>query len=297
MNSSQNRNTNTNARLPDKNDQINLVDLIQNYIQSFKYVLLGGLLFAIGGGVYTFSQPEIYRAEALVSPINNSDGATPGGFSNQFSGLASLIGISNQSSSNVEVNAAIIQSGNFLKGFIEKNDLMPLIFFDQWDQENKAWRDKIKPPISMAITKLQNSIKVEKQFSLRLIVVQWTDPQQAASWANELIRHLNDYIRQQKINESKRSIKFLEQELGKTTLVNNENMLFGLIEEQTKNIVLASARDEYAFKFIDPAIPPKNKISPLNTQNIILSGLFGFIISSLFVFFRSYLSNFRRDFF
>lgn len=74
-------------------------------------------------------------------------------------------------------------------------------------------------------------------------------------------------------------------------------MLFGLIEEQAKNIVLANVREEYAFKFIDPAITPIKKIRPLNIQNIILFSFLGFVLGSLFVFIRTYIKTFSNSFF
>ena len=132
---------------------------------------------------------------------------------------------------------------------------------------------------------------------LRIIAVEWTDPDLAAEIANDIVKFLNQHIREQKIDEANNSILFLQKELKKTSLVNNENMLFTLIEEQTKNVVLANAREEYAFKFIDPAYPPKEKIKPLNAQNAVLSALAGLILSIFLILYQTYTKNFRKQLF
>jgi uncharacterized protein involved in exopolysaccharide biosynthesis len=283
-------------KLPNEHDLINLKNVFQLYADSFRSIVISTLLFALIGAVYTYSQPKIYRAEALVSAIDNQRSSTAS-LSNQFSGLANLIGMSNSSTSSSEVNIAIMLSGNFLKDFILKNNLLPSIFAEEWDEKGKKWISGKPPTIRSAVVKLQNSVKVEPKLSLKLVAVEWTDPLLTAIWANGLIEHLNDHIRQQKINESEKSINFLEKELVKTTLINNEYMLFGLIEEQAKNIVLANVREEYAFKFIDPAITPIKKIRPLNIQNIILFSFLGFVLGSLFVFIRTYIKTFSKSFF
>lgn len=282
---------------PKKDDLIDLVAISNIYKKSIKIALISTLSFSVIGAFFTFNQPEIFRAEALVSSVNDQNNSGRNSINSQFSGIANLIGLSSQSSSGAEINTAIMLSGSFLESFIVKNNLMQSIFEEEWDILEKKWINDNIPPIRLAVEKLQNSVSVEKQLSLSLVAVEWTDPELAALWANGLIKHLNNHIRQQKIDESEKSINFLRKELIKTSLVNNENMLFAIIEEQTKNIVLANVREEYAFKFIDPAIPPKEKIRPLNIQNIILSGFVGFILGSLFIFTRTYIKRFSKSLF
>ena len=282
---------------PKKDDLIDLVAISNIYKKSIKIALISTLSFSVIGALFTFNQPEIFRAEALVSSVNDQNNSGRNSINSQFSGIANLIGLSSQSSSGAEINTAIMLSGSFLESFIVKNNLMQSIFEEEWDILEKKWINDNIPPIRLAVEKLQNSVSVEKQLSLSLVAVEWTDPELAALWANGLIKHLNNHIRQQKIDESEKSINFLRKELIKTSLVNNENMLFAIIEEQTKNIVLANVREEYAFKFIDPAIPPKEKIRPLNIQNIILSGFVGFILGSLFIFTRTYIKRFSKSLF
>ena len=101
-----------------------------------------------------------------------------------------------------------------------------------------------------------------------------------------LIDNLNDLkfiitsdSRNKAIVEAEKSIGFLEEEISKTNIANAQKFLFSLIEQQTKNKMLASVRDEYVFEVIDPATVPTGVYRP-NKNQIAFLGLFiGFFIS------------------
>ena len=51
---------------------------------------------------------------------------------------------------------------------------------------------------------------------------------------------------------SKKSTEFLQQQLERTEIADIREVLYRLIEEQTKTIMFAEVRKEYVFKVIDP---------------------------------------------
>ena len=107
--------------------------------------------------------------------------------------------------------------------------------------------------------------------------IEFTDPQFAAAYANGMIARLNEYIRHQAIDETQKNIKFLEEQIQKTSFLEPQSVLYGLIEEQTKNIMLANVKEEYAFEVIDPAVPPETRIKPQRRQ----IAMVGFILGLL----------------
>jgi LPS O-antigen subunit length determinant protein (WzzB/FepE family) len=67
-------------------------------------------------------------------------------------------------------------------------------------------------------------------------------------------------------------------------------MLFSLIEEQTKTLMLANVRDEYVFSTVDPAVVPELKDKPKRSLIVAVAivlggmfGLFGVLIGSALV--------------
>lgn len=260
-------------------DLIEISELIDIFIKYYKSVILITVGFTFLVSIYTFSEPNIYRSKALVTPVDDQSSSMQS-FSSQLGGLAALAGIANNDINSVDTNIAILQSRVLLEGFIKEKKLMRSIFPESWDEKNNQWIDNQTPDIESAIGSLQSAIQVLDKKRMKVISIDWTDPVLATQWCNEIVIYLNNHIRKQKIEEAQKSIYFLEEELKKTSLVNNKSILFSLIEEQTKNITLANVREEYAFKFIDRAyLSTTSKVKPLRVQNIIFGAIVGFVIS------------------
>jgi len=92
----------------------------------------------------------------------------------------------------------------------------------------------------------------------------WYDPKVAADWTNAYVALANDRLRSDAIQKSRRSIEFLEQEAGKTDVVELKQAIYRLIETQVNNAMYANVQREYAFRTIDPAVAsdPRRKVSP-----------------------------------
>ena len=230
----------------------------------------------------------VYRAEVLMVAVQEEQSR---GFSGQLGGLASLAGINLKSAgSNKDTAIATITSRIFVRRFIMTKNLMPILFASRWDQNERHWRTvdgkSTEPTFLQSYNKFIKifSIKEGKRSGLVTLSVQWTSPELAAEWANELVDMANNHIRSQSIQESEKSIHYLQQELEKTSLVDMQRSLFRLIEEQTKDMMLANVRDEYAFKIIDPAVAPENRFKPNRRKIVIFGFILGLMASIALVF-------------
>ena len=65
-----------------------------------------------------------------------------------------------------------------------------------------------------------------------------------------------------------------------------QRSLYSLIENETKTLMLANARAEYAFTVIDPAVPPERKISPHRSIYILFGAFAGSAIGLLVAYLR-----------
>jgi uncharacterized protein involved in exopolysaccharide biosynthesis len=139
------------------------------------------------------------------------------------------------------------------------------------------------------------SVSSDKKTGLYTLSVEWKDPELAAEWANDAVARLNAHMRQQAIEEAKKSISFLEDELHRTSLVNAQNILYSLIEEQTKSIMMANVRDEYVFKVIDPAMAPEHRSKPKRKLIVMLGFVLGLMLGIFIAFFMNFLQNQREE--
>jgi uncharacterized protein involved in exopolysaccharide biosynthesis len=122
-----------------------------------------------------------------------------------------------------------------------------------------------------------------------VIAIDWRDPVVAARWANDFVGLANDLLRDRAVQESTRNVEYLNKQLAQTNVVEIQRVMYQLIEIETKNLMLAHGRVEYAFTIVDHAVPPEIRVSPRRTL-MVISGLFiGGIVGSLILWVRNFV--------
>jgi capsular polysaccharide biosynthesis protein len=117
-------------------------------------------------------------------------------------------------------------------------------------------------------------VSENQKTGLVTLTMEWTDPQVSADWAMNLVAYANEEIRAKAIAEANERLEFLERALAETEVVEVRQVIYSLLEGQTKALMLANTRGEYAFKVLDPAFAPDHDdpTSP-NKMLIIAAGL------------------------
>ena len=124
--------------------------------------------------------------------------------------------------------------------------------------------------------------------------VEYYSPALAKEWADKLVVAVNRYLQEQDRIEAEKSIEYLQDEMSKTNLTEMKAVFARLIEEQTKNLMLARVSDEYVLKTLAPAKIPEKKSSPKRAVICIVSTLGGCLLSVFFWMVWSSLSS-RRE--
>ena len=218
--------------------------------------------FAAASIVVALASERVYRAEILVAEAAPADNRWSAPLLGQLGGLATLAGLSSNSATTTEQAIAVLRSRRFTADFISAENLMPVLFADRWDAALGQWisDDESEPPdVQDGVELFHESVRrVETNNESGLITLQidWHDPETAAQWANSMIKRVNDHLRNRDISEVESTLEYLNRELESAT--NNElrTRIFDLMEQQIESAMLASVRSEYAFRIIDPAIPP-----------------------------------------
>lgn len=243
------------------------------------------ILFAIGSVAYALLAKEIFRAEALLVPAEQQSAPMIGG---QLGGLAALAGVNMTEGSGVEA-LAVLRSRQFARDFIEQRDLMPVIFEDEWDAENERWLtdDPTEMPDLRDGVKLFHEeillVSEERGTGLVTLGVEWTDPDVAAEWASVLVRRLNDRLREGALREAETNVAYLESEMTNTTLFNLQESIGRLLESELQKLMLAKGNEEYAFKIVDPPVPPKQRVRPKRALTAVVGTLLGGLLGVFIV--------------
>lgn len=260
-------------------------------------VFLATMLAAVA---ITLLLTPVYRSEALVVPAK--DEQSSGGLSSalgKLGGLAGLAGINLPIGGNGVTQQALelLQSRGFLAEFIQSRGLLPILFADDWDERAKRWSvtgDDI-PSLDDGVDRFRRKVLTvdDSAGSTIRIIVDWTNRDLAAEWANALVETLNERMRQRALIESRRSLEYLEAQLAETSTVEVRQSIYRLIEEQLNKSMLATVRKEFAFEVLDGATPADADRPQRPRKEVVLPvGFFaGLALAALAIAFRAGLSR------
>jgi uncharacterized protein involved in exopolysaccharide biosynthesis len=279
-------------------DEIDLLELIRTLLQAWKTIVGITILCAGLAVAYAHYAPEVFKAETLLAPAQEEKSVASSALS-QFGGLAAMAGVSIPSDSNVERVLATLETRVFLKKFIEEKKLLPVIFEDFWDADSNSWKlpaDQEAFISEDGISSLRGAIEVDNDKSgLITLSISWKDPQVAAQWANDLVKQLNEQLREQAISDSKKRVGYLEQELAKTTLQDMRAVLYNLLESEKQKAMLANVNEDFALEVIDPAVAPETREKPKRKLIVALGGVCGGFLGIFAVFFAQFLQKLKSE--
>lgn len=312
-----NSNQEPNNRNYAADDEIDLRELFRVIWQGKWIIIAITFVFAVGSVFYALSLPNIYKSEVTLSPAGEDAGGMR--LSGQLGGLASLAGVNlggTGVSNKTQLALAVLESKQFKMDFIERRGILPelmaaedwtltsntLVYDDEvYDDESKTWKREVDPPkqpqpsLQEAVKKFNGilSSSQDDETGLVTISIEHVSPYIAKQWVDWITLDLNENMRAREKEESAKSIAYLEDQLGKTQLADVKQVLFELIEEQTKTYMFTEVRDEYIFKTIDPAIVPEEKAKPSRAVLCIVGVLLGGFIGIGVTLVMPWISNLK----
>ncbi|CAG8998579.1 MAG: hypothetical protein CENE_00530 [Candidatus Celerinatantimonas neptuna] len=297
-------------------DEIDLRELFIIIWQGKWLILFTAIIFGTIGGVYAFLQPNIYQSNVLLAPASVDSSSRLTSMASQLGGLASLAGInvgSGGDTEKVDYALQVLESRRFIGDFITNHRLLvPLMATRGWDRKsrkliykkniyninNKKWLvsdgKNITPTLLQSIHYFKKHIlnqNIDKKNNTVNLTVDFYSPIIARKWAKWLVDDLNNEIRQQDMLDAQNSINYLNQQIKKTSLADTRSMLYQLIEQQTKTLMLTKVRKEYVFKTIDPAVIAENPIKPKRKLIVIVASILGIFIAIFWVFIRKLIQK------
>jgi uncharacterized protein involved in exopolysaccharide biosynthesis len=253
-----------------------------------KWLVLASMaVFSALGAAYAFKATPWFQADVVLSPVEKK--SLSGGLA-QLGGLASLAGIEIPSAGTGEP-LAVLRSKTFARDFINDKALMPVLYAAKWNAATNEWSvpEAERPDIRDAVTYFDQRIRIvseDKKTGLVTLAIRWTDPVLAADWANALVGRLNERLRTQAIREAQASIEYLQKEMAVGSIVSLQQSIGRVLESEMQKMVLARANDEFAFKIVDSATPPRHRYSPKRGLALVLSALLGFALAATVVVVR-----------
>lgn len=225
----------------------------------WRYKWFVALITVLGTGVaiaIALLETPIYRAEVVVTEVRDSHLGGAGSLSGQLSGLGALAGVSlgGGGSASHEIQA-VLHSRHLVEEFITRNRLLDLLLPKRAPSK----------PMWLAVQRFQHDVlKIEDDLrkGTTTVSVEWVDPPTTARWANDFVALANEILRTRAMDDSKRNIAFLNDQIAQTNVIELRKVLYELVESETKTLMLANGRIEYAFTVVDPAVPSELRVRP-----------------------------------
>jgi uncharacterized protein involved in exopolysaccharide biosynthesis len=179
--------------------------------------------------------PKTYTAEAVIMPVSTSGGGISP-LASQFSGLASMMGVSLSGADNgAQKIVTILNSRTLIENVINSENLMPVLFEDMWDAKQGKWKSdnpEELPNMEAAVRAVRGCVIItldELSFKITLSSAS-PDPKLAARVANAYLRELQSFINSNSLTAAKRNRIFIEQQLSdnKRELLESGKELAGL---------------------------------------------------------------------
>ena len=265
-------------------DEISLRELWDILWRGKWLVIMLTVLFAVGSVVYALWAEEWYRAEVLIAPADENSTT---GLSGQLGGLVALAGV-NVGGGNSAEAVAVLESRDFAREFIEDYDLLPVFYSDEWDSSAGNWKrddSQDRPDIRDAVKYFHDnilSVTQNRQNRLVTLAIEWTDPEVAAEWAAVLVSRLNARLRDHALKEAETNVEYLRSELAQTNVVTLQQSIGRLLESELQKLMLARGNEEFAFRVLDSATAPKERVRPkrslIGAMGTLLGGILGVVV-------------------
>lgn len=266
-----------------KDDDVDILDLFRGLVAEWRLVTLTTSAFIALAIAYILLTPPLYQASAVVIDITE-DQSGSGQLLSRLGNFAGLAGVDVGPLARTSQLQAreTLHSRRLVEAFVQRNDV-----FSTLQSQNDDLRS-----VEEAIEFVANDVRkvtYDPRRGINTVSVSWNNPEIASEWANDYVEVANDILRNEARESAQRSIDYLNSQIVSTSVVGIQQALFNLLEHETKTLMLANARDHYAFYPVDPARPPLEQSWPRPLLLIALSILAGMIVATSGVIYKRYI--------
>ena len=282
-------------------DEINLLDLFLVLLRH-KFLILFLVIVAGAGAVfYSLSLENIYRSDATLTPREEekSGPSIPslGGLGGMMAGQLGLGG-----GGSLEKLEVVLNSRELTLKIINKYDLMPIIFQEQWDEEKGTWNAEVEEPPT-----LQDGMKAVKDGMLKVssapekgtltVGIEHKNPEIAKKWVEYYVKELSGTLRAEVLHDANENKRFFREQLDRTSDALLKEKIYNMLAKEIEKETFASAQKYYSFQVIDrPIVPdPDKKVAPKRSIICILSVFVAFFFAVFLSFFLEFIRRIKTD--
>ena len=301
-------------------DEINLLDLWRVMWKGKWFIILFvGICTFISIYVSLFVLEKEYKSTTTIIPLKQEKSSL-GSLSGLIGNLPLPISLPGQGTSNI---MSFLQSRTLQERLITKYDMLPILYKDLWDTEEKRWLVEAaeqEPTLVKALqgNKINTFYSVMQDKKTELITVEWTgkNPAFCAEMVSNIIRELYFFLENEYDSNAKREREFIEKQLEESTAelehwerqvpndkltlskINRERItaqtIYTELRKQLELAKITEAKTLESFKILDKAFVPEKHFKPNKRLIVVLSFVCSGFIALFLVFFHNFVRNVRQ---
>lgn len=300
-------------------DEIDILALAKVLWKGKKLIIWIVVILTFATAALSLFMTNIYTVRTvLVATSQNQGSSKMSALASQFGGIASLAGIAMPSASSSNELVSLLNSNVLKKNIIEKYNLLPVLFYDQWDNEKKAWKEpgiiktfiaKLRPAKpgadkkALGVPQTWDGIRMLNEIAainydlkedLITISVDFYNPEMAAAINRYFIDTLNEHMSSEAKRIAVINKKYLEQQLLETSDNLVQQKIYNLIAEKIETMMMAEVKEGFAFKVLEPPMTPDQKRKPKRALMVVVAFILSLFLGVFIVFFREYIKKIKE---
>lgn len=280
-------------------DETNLLDLMLVLIKHKMMII--GIVFLTGLAalIYSLKLTNIYRSEATITL--RSEGKNSG---NPLAGLGGIGGIMAGQllmggGGTLEKLDVVLQSRNLTTRVINKHNLMPVIFSEDWDRDKKIWNTDTPPTIQDGWNIMKGMLKVKSDSTNNTIKVgiEHENPVTAKKFVEYYLTELSETLREEVLHDSAENMHFFKAQLNETSDSLMKEKIYSMLAKEIERDTFARAQKYYSFMVLDPPIVPDmdKEVKPKRSIICILSVTLAFFTAIFLAFLTEFYQRIRVE--
>ena len=290
------------------------IDLKEIYLllkRNIKFILTFFGIFTFLGVLYSLFINNIYTAKTTFMPTSLSQSADINSSAFNFSSF-SMLDI-NQGDPNVDIAIAYVNSLQIIEELSKFESFLPdLMASIKWDLDNneltydhnifdkneRKWVREVDPPYNVIpsaqeaqkIFSKSVSISQDKTTNLVKLSVDHISPYVARTWALWIAEEVNSFVANLRINEYKKSIEFLDEQIQLSPYAEVRTSLYELMQKKIQQMMLAKVNPEYVLTTIDPPVVAEIHSTPNRILIIAFAAFFSLCFGAFIVLIKHFFN-------
>lgn len=264
-------------------DEINILDLLKVILKHKKMIIYTVIICVVCTAIVSLLMTKIYESKAVITPVE-APAAQSG-----MNVIAAQFGVMTPQSANVSEIVGLLKSNILMQKVMEKGNFYQVLF-KAADLQGKTENEKMWKGIRLLREGILK-ITENKKDNLITLSVQYKDPAITQKIASTTLTELTEYMTAEAKRVAEANKAHLDAQMASTGDPFVRQKLYSLIAQQIETSMMSAAKENFAFKVIDPPRVPDKRIKPKRTQMVIIAFFVSLIIGVFLAFLSEHLKK------